>query len=137
MRFYLVVPLLALLFCANCGKKPVADKSAGPLTDYVSMREEVVKRIKSGALKPDASGVVQLPSDLESVASDGRVLVANNPNAGLMILFKAMQLRPGETMGLLYSDHAPANVTDLAFLNFSLKVRRRVNDHWSEISFRS
>lgn len=136
MRFYLLALILTLLSCASCSKKPVADKTTGPLTDYVAMRDEVVKRVKSGALKPDASGVVQLPAELESVAADGRVLVANDPNAGLMILFKAMQLRPGETMGLLYSDHAPASATDLTFSNFSLKVRRRVNDHWSEISFR-
>lgn len=136
MRFCHLFFLLALIACASCSKKPAADKTAGPLTDYVSMREEVVKRVKSGALAPDGSGVVQLPAELQSVSSDGRVLVANDPNAGLMILFKALPLRPGETLGQLYAEHAPANATEIAFGSRSVKVRRKVNEHWFEISYR-
>jgi hypothetical protein len=138
MRFCLLfISLAFILVCASCSKKPVADKTAGPLTDYVSMREEVVKRVQSGTLKPDVSGVVQLPADLQSVSSDGQVLVANDSNAGLMILFKALPLRPGETLGQLYTEHAPANAAEFSLGSRSLKVRRKVNEHWFEVSYRS
>jgi len=100
------------------------------------MRDEVVKRVKSGALKPDASGVVQLPAELQSVSSDGRVLVANDSNAGLMILFKSMPLRPGEMMGMLYSDHVPAAM-DIRLSSLTVKVRQKMNEHWSEVSCHS
>jgi hypothetical protein len=101
------------------------------------MRNEVVKRVKSGALAPDTSGVVQLPSELQSVSSGGRVVVANDPNAGLMILFKSMPLRPGEMMGMLYADHAPTNTTELSLPTITVKIRQKVNGHWSEVSYRS
>jgi len=137
--FFALSSLVLTSLLVGCGKKPPAtDASGAQLNDYTSMRAKVINRIKNGTLAADGAGVVQLPPDLEGAAADGRVLVANDPKAGLLVLFKVMPSGPNEIMALLYTERPlPPPPSEISFGPLSLKIRRRIDEHWSEISYRA
>jgi len=133
-RLFVLVLLVFLPFLGGCGK---GEKDGPQLNDYASMRDEVIKRVKNGTLTADAAGVVLLPPDLQGAAADGRVLIGNDTNTGLLVLFKTMPREPNEIMGLLYSDRSlPPSPSRVSFGPLALKIRRRINGHWSEITYR-
>jgi hypothetical protein len=116
-----------LLLIAGCGKQGQAQSSsAGGWLDYAALRADVVKQVQNDALQPDAAGAASLPSGLAPASTGGKVFIAKEPSAGLLVLFNAAQ----GAEAVLYAEKPLALKTKLKIGSTPLTVLKQMEDHW-------
>jgi hypothetical protein len=123
---WLAICLSGLVWSAGCGNKGKSASAQAGLPDYSSMRDEVVKRVQDGTIQPDAAGMAILPSGLELASTGGKIFVAHDPGAGLLVLFNAA----AGGVGLLYAEKPLALQTKLKVGPAQLTVDTKNKDHW-------
>lgn len=119
---------------AGCGKRTDhVPETAVELTDYSSLRAEVVKRVQSGEIKPDVAGVVVLPQKLSRASVDGRAYVSSSSTSGQLIAFKSMS---GKNFGggVLYAEKdLNKDSVNIQVGPLALAVRGKIGEHWYRV----
>jgi hypothetical protein len=118
-----------LVFCgqlgiSGCGKNTKTAPAGA--TDYQKLRNEVVKGLQRGELKADATGAVEVSAELQRASPMGKIVAGQDPSAGSLVLFNAMQ--GGE--GWLYAEKPLALQTKMRVGNFVVTVVSKSDGHW-------
>lgn len=116
----------ALVGCENKNNSGMAASQA---------RDEVIKRVKAGALKGGVDGNVVLPAEVKAASEGGRVYVSSAyPDAGTAIVFILSQ-NPESTVAFLYCDtHVPPSGSTLSVGSSQWKIQRISDVHWALVS---
>lgn len=123
-----LVCLVAIALGSACGKRE--EKQTVPLTPYASLRDQVVDLIKNEKLTPDASGVAQLPKELQAASNDAQVHIAKDVSAGLLVAFD-MSISPRRKEYLLHAERdLPETVKTLRVGSLDLNVAGKGENHW-------
>lgn len=130
--FLTVVAVISLL--SGCGK---SKQEAPPWNDYGSAREEVIRRVQKGEIKPDESAAVVLPPDVRGASADGKIYISNDPTSGWLIVFNLANAQPNTIQGLLHAERSLTPKSGKIRAGpVELFLDRRIDDHWYQVSYR-
>jgi hypothetical protein len=106
------------------------------------LREKMGRDLEGGKLRPDAQGVVQLPSDLARGSIDERAFVTTNGTGSRWLLLRAWRGKGANLQGYLYAPGKPLKAgTDVSVATedagviavLEVTVRKTLNGSWYEV----
>jgi len=100
--------------------------------------EEIIERVRSGALKSDPSGVVNLPVDLQPMGDGEQIHILRSSSTSLIIAFETWK---GSSMeGFLYTDSSTERnsigITNPILVGgIKLAMDKKLDDNWYRITY--
>ncbi len=87
-RLAALVGFLGAMVVSASGCRKQSEATTGQAnTDYASVRQQVVRRVEAGEIKPDVTGKANLPAEFQSASMNGQVWAGENADAGWLVGF--------------------------------------------------
>jgi hypothetical protein len=134
-QFYVTIGITSIVLLSiamGCSRENKIQKLQ--LTDYSSLRSEVVKRVQDSQITPDQSGVAALPEELKTASMDGRAYISKGQGHGLLVAFNITRGRSLTTEFLVYSEVPIVDkVKKVTVGPLSLTFESEIDNHWCQM----